>query len=127
VHLNAVAVAPDGRVWFGAGTHRPTDAAYGVAVWNGKAFTPFDPIADLGMEERVVKDLLALPDGRLLLAAPNTGLTLYDPTTGTHQNLQAPQFLPDNKVKRLELDTMVSPFTVHVSTDTGATRLRVLP
>jgi len=127
IHLTSVSEAPDGKVWFGSGTRRATDVQYGVAVWNGVSFTNLDPVGDLGMEERTVQDLVALPDGRILLAGPTTGLTLFNPTTGKSQKLQAPEYLPDNKVRRLELDARVNPFTVHVSTDSGATRLRTLP
>jgi hypothetical protein len=35
--------------------------------------------------------------------------------------------LPDDAVQRLELDTMVSPPTLHVSTNSGATSIRITP
>jgi hypothetical protein len=127
VHLTAVTVAPDGRVWFASGPTNAIYPSYGIAYWDGTKFTVLDPINDMGLEERAVKDLVALPDGRLLIASPTTGLTLYDPATGAKQSLRAPTYLPDNKVKRIEVDTRVAPFTVYVATDSGATRLRALP
>jgi hypothetical protein len=100
---------------------------YGVAVWDGRLFRVYDPIAELGMGERNVRDLIALPDGRILLAGPTTGLLLWNPATGSRQQLRAPSWLPDDRVHRIELDTMVNPPALHVSTETGATVIRRLP
>jgi WD40 repeat protein len=127
VSLSAVSVAPDGRVWFASGSYYGgTDQDYGVAVWNGQSFQVFDPVTSLGMEKNV-RDLIALPDGRIVLAGPRTGLLLWNPATGSRQTLRAPAWLPDDNVQRLELDTMVSPPALHVSTETGATVIRQLP
>jgi hypothetical protein len=130
VSLSAVSVAPDGRVWFASGPlweSPPLDVPYGVAVWDGRLFRVYDPIAELGMGERNVRDLIALPDGRILLAGPTTGLLLWNPATGSRQQLRAPSWLPDDRVHRIELDTMVNPPALHVSTETGATVIRRLP
>jgi len=127
VSLSAVSVAPDGRVWFASGPYWEGPPAYGVAVFNGRAFQTFDPISDIGMGETNVRDLIALPDGRLVLAGPTTGLVLWNPDTRQSLSLRAPDWLPDDRVQRLELDTMVSPPALHISTNTGATVLRVLP
>lgn len=126
VSLSAVSVAPDGRIWF-ASAQVYQDVAYGVAVWDGRGFQIYDPIAQLGMAERNVQDLIALPDGRIVLAGPNTGLVLWNPSTGARQALRAPTWLADDQVQRLELDTMVSPPALHVSTQLGATVIRQLP
>jgi hypothetical protein len=127
VSLSAVSVAADGRVWFASGSYYG-DPDYGIAVWDGQKFQVFDPRA-VGIAENNVRDLIALPapDGRIVLAGPHTGLVLWNPSTGARQVLRAPMWIPDDNVQRLELDTMVSPFALHVSTQTGATVIRQLP
>jgi len=130
VNLSAVSVAPDGRVWFASAPlweSPPLEVPYGVAAWDGRVFRIYDAIADLGMGERNVRDLIALPDGRILFAGPTTGLLLWNPATGVRQSLRAPTWLADDRVLRLELDTMVNPPALHVSTETGATVIRRLP
>jgi len=74
VSLSAVSLAPDGRAWLASGPYYdgPDDVAYGVAVWNGRVFQTYDPIAQLGMAERNVRDLIALPDGRIVLSGPRS-------------------------------------------------------
>ncbi|MFZ5468006.1 MAG: WD40 repeat domain-containing protein [Myxococcota bacterium] len=125
VHLSAVSVASDGRVWFASDPPASSgDPAYGVAVWDGRRFITFDPVAQLGMAERKVVDLVALPDGRVVVAGPSTGLVVYDPASGRSVPLRAPAYLADDNVQRLELDTMVSPPALHVSTWSGASVLR---
>ena len=79
------------------------------------------------MNEVNVRDLVALPDGRLVLAGPNSGLVFWDPATGKHTQVRAGGGIPDDHVLRLELDTMVNPPALHVSTYGGAAVLRVLP
>ena len=127
VALSAVAVAPDGRVWFASAATYTQDPTYGVAVWDGRAFRTLDPGSDLGMAEGTVRDLVALPDGRLVLAGATTGLALYDPRSGRSTPLRGPKWLPDDRVARLELDRMVDPPALHVSTAGGAAVLRKFP
>lgn len=129
VDLSAVSVAPDGTVWFASGPYHygADDVAYGVASWNGRSFKTYDPQTQMGMAEHNVRDLIALPDGRLVLAGPNSGLVFWNPKTGEAKPMRAGQGIPDDTVLRLELDTMVSPPALHVSTQTGATVLRKLP
>ncbi|MEN9797462.1 MAG: hypothetical protein RL653_1158 [Pseudomonadota bacterium] len=129
VNLTAVAVAPDGRAWFASGPSYGTgvDAvAYGIASWDGLAFTPVDP-AVLGAPERVVRDLVALPDGRLAVAFPQSGVLLWHPDTGATTWLRAGAGLPDDRVLRLELDDRVTPAALRVSTAAGLAVLRKLP
>jgi len=126
VGLSAVAVAKDGRVWFASGPSITTDISYGVAVWNGHKFTTYDPQKDLGMGEKLVQDLAALPDGRLVLAGRTTGLVIYDPATGGHTALRGTAYLPSDRVTRIEVDRMVSPPAIIVSTDVGVAVLRKL-
>jgi hypothetical protein len=129
VDLSAVAVAPNGLVWFASGPiyGGADDIAFGVASWDGSAFKVYDPVQDLGMQETNVSDLVALPDGRLVLAGPNTGLTLYNPANKSHVAITAGNGIVDNHVNSLELDTMVSPPVLHVSTYSGAASIRVFP
>lgn len=127
VSLSAVAVATDGRVWFASGPLSSTDTAWGVAVWDGHVFHPVDPQAELGLSEAAVRDVVALPDGRLVFAAPSTGLVVYDPSTRRHAALRGRAYLPDDRVLRLDLDLRVQPFALHVSTAGGGAVLRSLP
>jgi hypothetical protein len=126
VSIQAAAVASDGRVWFASGRTTTRDTPRGLAVWDGKSFQYFDPMRDAGLGDRDVRDLVALPDGRLVLAGTTSGLVFWNPQTGAHTALHAPD-LPDDHVLRLELDRMVSPPTLYVSTWAGAAALRKLP
>src|SRR5207237_2056475 len=73
--ISAVSVAPDGRIWWSSAPwyNGPLDIAYGVAVgesingWAATKFTYYSPF-QLGMVEQSVRDLVALPDGRIVLA-----------------------------------------------------------
>jgi hypothetical protein len=129
VNLSAVSVAPDGKVWWSSGILYGVtgDVNYGIAVWDGKRFSYFDPMANAGMAEANVRDLIALPDGRIVLAGPNTGLVFWNPASGSHVALRAGQGIPDDHVLRLELDQMVDPPALHVATAGGAASLRVWP
>ena len=127
VSVQAVAVTGDGRVWFASGRTTTSDVPRGVAVWEGHNFRYLDPIRDLGLAENDIRDLVALPDGRLVFAGASTGLVFYDPKTGAHSSLRGAGALPDDHVLRLEVDAMVSPVTLHVATAGGAAALRKLP
>ena len=129
VSLTAVAATPDDTTWWGNRNifGNPGERDRGVASFTpGKGFTYYAP-ADLGMSEQAVQDIVALPDGRLVFAGPSTGLVFYDPGTKQHVALRAGQGIPDDRVTRLELDTMVAPPALHVSTFGGAATLRVFP
>jgi len=130
VNLSAVTVAKDGAVWFSSGvvSNQPGDVNYGVARWQPhKAFVYYDPVRDIGMAEANVRDMLALPDGRLVLAGPDSGLTFWDPATGLHTTMRGGDGIPDDHVMRIQLDTMIDPPALYVATRTGATVLRTLP
>ena len=130
VSLTAATVTKDGTTWFASGITygEPGEVNYGIAsFFPRKGFNYFDPIRDAGMAEQNVKDMLALPDGRLVLAAPNTGLTLWDPVTGKRSSIRVGQGIPDDGILRIQLDTMVDPPALQVATRGGATVLRVLP
>ena len=127
VNLTAVTVSPDGKAWFSSGPSYGTgvDAVeYGLASWDGTRFSGVDPVKDLGAPSRNVRDLLALPDGRLAVALPGAGLLLWHPDTGSRTWLRAGSGLPDDAVTRLELDDRVEPWALYVSTAHGVTVLR---
>lgn len=126
VALTAVTTCPDGKTWFGS-SGVSDGVAETVASYDGHTFAYFTAQA-LGLGEAAVRDLLCLPDGRLVLAGFTTGLALYNPATGAIQHLQAADgSLPNDWITALELDRMPSPPTLHVSTHGGAAALRVLP
>jgi hypothetical protein len=121
VHLTGVAVCPDGRVWFSSsGPQSGTSDT--VAVWNGASFRTYSPTS-LGLASRAVRDVACLPDGRVVLAG-GSAVVLHDPAKGTSSALGG---LPGGNVNRVEVDRMVSPPTLYVSTDGGATAIRQLP
>lgn len=127
ISVQAVAVATDGRVWFASGRTTSSDVSRGLADWDGKSFRYFDPQKDAGMAESDIRDMVALPDGRLVLAGANTGLVFWNPQTGARTALRAGGDLPDDHVFRLKLDRMVDPPTLYVATYGGALALRKLP
>jgi hypothetical protein len=71
--------------------------------------------------------MVALPDGRLVLAGPDSGLVFWDPKTNKRTTMRAGSGLPSDKVMRLELDMMANPPALHVSTAAGASTIRVFP
>jgi hypothetical protein len=81
----------------------------------------------VGLPAPAVRDLVCLPDGRLAIASFDSGLVLYDPSTGTSKPIRAGPDLPSDQILSLELDTMPDPPTLHVATGAGAAALRVLP
>ena len=123
VSLQATAVGADGRVWFASGRTTSYDQPRGLAAWDGHGFAYFDPVRDAGLGDADVRDLAALPDGRLAVASAAHGLVLWNPQTGKSTAVD----LPDPHVFRLELDQMVTPPTLYVSTYGGVAALRKLP
>jgi hypothetical protein len=128
VNISATAVTPDGKIWWGSGTlfGDPADVPYGLASFDGRRFTYFTP-ASVGLSEDTVRDLIALPDGRLVIASLNTGLVIWNPTSGQHTAIRAGQGIPSDRIYRMELDTMVSPPVLHVATASGAASIRAFP
>jgi hypothetical protein len=125
VFLSAVSVCPDGRVWFGSlGPEDGVEAT--IASYGPEGFRYFTA-GEVGLPERPVRDLVCLPDGRLAIASSSSGLVLWDPSTGSTTPIRAGAHLPGDAILSLELDTMPSPPTLHVSTSAGAAALRVLP
>jgi hypothetical protein len=138
VSLSAVAETPDGTAWFSSAWFYGTlpsepgpGSGRGLAAWShpaghGGKFTYYSPF-QTGMSEQDIQDMVALPDGRLVLAGPGTGLVFWNPTTNEHKVMRAGQGIPDDRVLQLELDTMVDPPALHVSTAGGAATIRVFP
>ncbi|HZR08804.1 MAG TPA: WD40 repeat domain-containing protein, partial [Myxococcales bacterium] len=127
VSVQAAAVTGDGQVWFASGKTTSSDVPRGLAAWDGKTFRYFDPRRDAGMAESDIRDMVALPDGRLVLAGASTGLVFWNPQTGARSSLRAGTDLPDDHVLRLKLDRMVEPATLYVATYGGVLALRKLP
>jgi hypothetical protein len=119
VFINGVTVAPNGIVWW-------SSPQYGIATFEEKVgFKYFDP-SSMGVAGSV-SDLVALPDGRIVIGSNGGGLTFWDPATHTSKTMRAGAGLPDNQVNRLELDTMVNPPVLHVATGSGGAAIRVFP
>jgi hypothetical protein len=132
VFINGVTVAPNGVVWW-------SSSRYGVASFDDKiakpGFTYFNP-ASIGVAGSV-SDIVALPDGRIAIGSNGGGVTFWDPPPPPWENpphtprptttIRAGAGLPDNQVNRLQLDTMVNPPVLHVSTGTGGAAIRVFP
>jgi hypothetical protein len=130
VNISGITIAKDGLIWFSSGTifNDPADVPYGIAsTTDGYHFTHYDPVRDLGMPESHIRDMIALPDGRLVVAGLSSGLVFWDPATGKHTSVRAGQGIPDDGVLRIQLDTMVDPPALQVATRGGAAVLRVLP
>jgi hypothetical protein len=118
VNINAVTVTPDHKSWW-------SSSIYGIASFDGHEFR-YLTVEQVGASSTVT-DLVALPDGRLAIGTMSDGLIIWNPGTGAHTAFHAGAGLPDNQVNRLELDTMVNPPALHVSTAGGATSIRVFP
>jgi hypothetical protein len=129
VNISAVTVAKDGKIWFASGTlfNEPQDVPYGIASLDGFHLTYYDPVRDVGLPESHVRDMVALPDGRLVVAGLSSGLVFWDPVTGKNTVMRAGQGIPSDRVLRIQLDTMFNPPALMVATAGGAAVLRVLP
>jgi len=135
VNISATTITKDGKVWFSSGTlnHEPQDVPYGIAsltrndATGQNTFAYYDPVANVGLAQRDVRDMIALPDGRLVVAGLQGGLVIWDPATGNRVAMGAAQGISDDKVLRMQLDTMVDPPALQIATRSGATILRVLP
>jgi hypothetical protein len=125
VALTSVTVCPDGKAWFGS-SGVSDGVGETVASFDGSAFAYYGA-QGMGLGEASVRDLVCLPDGRLVLGGFSTGLAIYDPATGTSKHIRAGGGIPDDRITALELDRMASPPTLHVSTAGGAAALRILP
>jgi len=137
IAVSATTVTPDGLNWFASGPYsyqgprgcNAGDRDLGVASYDQKKFqfTYYSPTADIGMAETNVRDMLALPDGRIVFAGPRQRARVLDRKTKARKVMRGGSGLPDDAVQRLELDLMVNPPTLHVSTNSGATSIRITP
>lgn len=150
VAISAAAETPDGLSWFASGSYGPQgdtpcasqkqfpglkntgDRDLGVASYDHatNTFTYYKPDTDLRLGDSNVRDMVALPDGRLVFASHKSGLLIWNPKTPAKAGIPmnaTTGHLVDDAVERMELDLMVSPPVLHVSTNSGATSIRVLP
>ncbi len=127
VNLRAVAVAPDGLVWFASGEQwsPATDPMYGIASYriDTGSFSYYDPTS-LGFGTNDLLDLVALPDGRLVFGT-HDGLRVWTPPSGAVQSLTMTDGLPGNDVQMMYLDASVTPPALYVGTDGGLAVLRI--
>ena len=127
VNLRGVAVTPDGMVWFASGeVENWRGPTYGLASWDGHHFLHIDPQA-LGATEYNILELQALPDGRLVLGFPNSGLLVWRPGDPHGERINATNGLPGNQIGRMSLDKMVSPYALYVPTENGLAVYRKVP
>jgi hypothetical protein len=130
VNISAITITDNGTIWWASGTvfNDPRDVPYGIASMQGWHFTYYNPVRDLGLANSHIRDMIALPDGRLVVAAlGGGGLVFWDPATGKRSTIRAGQGIPNDQVWRLQLDTMVDPPALQVATAGGVAVLRVLP
>jgi len=129
VNIHAVAVTKDGTVWFASGEveswRGPT---YGLAAWGGPGtkFTHIDPTR-LGSIEYNILELQALPDGRLVLGFPNSGLLVWQPGDAHGHRLTVRDALPGEQIGRMTQDRMHDPPILFVPTEGGLAAFRQVP
>jgi hypothetical protein len=140
ISVSAVTETPDGLQWFASGpySYQPSnpctvganagDRDWGIASYDPKHHTfVYYNGPEVGLAETNVRDMVALPDGRIVFAGPNSGLVFWNPQTHAQTVRNTRNGLPSNQIFRLELDTMVSPPTLHVATGSGAVSIRITP
>ncbi len=126
VNIRAIALT-DGMVWFASGEvenwRGPTYGLAGLVRPNPKGkgrmvINYYDPLK-LGAVEFNILELVALPDGRLVLGFPNSGLLVWAPGDPRGHRLTNADGLPGEKIGRMYLDRMVDPPALYVPTDGG--------
>jgi hypothetical protein len=127
VNIRGVAVTPDGTAWFASGEveawRGPT---YGLASWDGRTFLHVDPTS-LGAIEYNILELTTIPDGRLVLGFPTSGLLVWKPGEPRGHRLTVSNGLPGEQIRRVSLDLMHQPPLLMVPTDGGLAVLRNVP
>src|SRR5436190_21083890 len=104
VNIRGVAVTHDGMAWFvSGGAEGWRSPHYGIAAWDGKRFTYFDPIA-LGAVEDNVLEVQALDDGRLLFGFAGSGLMVWEPGEKKARRITQREGLPGERTGRLVQD-----------------------
>jgi len=126
VNIRGVAVTPDGIAWFVSGEveswRGPT---YGIAAYDGKRFTYFDPTA-LGAIEYNILEVQALADGRLVFGFPSSGLLVWNPGDDKGRRITQRDGLPGERIGRMSQDRMHDPPLLLVPTDGGLAVFRDL-
>jgi len=127
VNIRGVAVAHDGMVWFvSGGAESWRSPHYGIAAWDGKRFTYFDPIA-LGAIEDNILEVQALDDGRLLFGFAGSGLMAWEPGEKKGRRITQRDGLPGERIGRISQDRMHEPPLLLVPTDGGLAVFRSIP
>ncbi|MHB1845039.1 MAG: hypothetical protein ACYCWW_09425 [Deltaproteobacteria bacterium] len=127
VDIRAIAVTPDGLVWFASGPEwSDSDPQYGIAsyAFSSGGFTYYDPMS-LGFGTKALMDMVALPDGRLVFGTEYDGLRIWTPQNGQLFSMTVVDGLPGNQIQMMYLDTSVSPPALYVGTDGGLAVLRI--
>ena len=68
-----------------------------------------------------------MPDGRLVLGFPSTGLLVWKPGEARGHRLTVRDGLPGEAIGRMSLDRMVSPPALYVPTEGGLAVYRQVP
>lgn len=127
VNLRAVTVTSDGVVWFASGGAESWRVPHrGMASWDGRHFLYFDPTA-LGSIEFNILEMVALPDDRLVLGFPSTGLLVWKPGDRKGHRLTVNDGLPGERIGRVKLDRLHDPPILLVPTDGGLLLMRQVP
>jgi hypothetical protein len=127
VNIRGVAVTPDGMVWFASGeVENWRGRTYGIAAYDGRLFTYFDPTA-LGAIEYNILEVQALADGRLVLGFPDSGLLVWQPGDSKGRRITQRDGLPGERIGRMSQDQMHDPPLLLVPTDGGLAVFRQLP
>jgi hypothetical protein len=127
VNIRGVAVTPDGMVWFvSGGAESWRSPHYGIAAYDGRRFTYFDPTA-LGATEYNILEVQALADGRLVFGFPNSGLLVWEPGEAKGRRITQRDGLPGERIGRMSQDQMHDPPLLLVPTDGGLAIFRNLP
>lgn len=112
----AIAVAPDGTVWFASLTH-------GLASWNPQTtHGNYQQIVAWGSKDGLPTDLVdvaADPDGTLWLVTSGGALERFNPASGT-----VTAWPGVSGVRRIHLDQTVTPRALYLAMDSGVAVIR---
>jgi len=127
INIRGVAVTPDGTVWFvSGGAESWRTPHYGIAAYDGKRFTYFDPFALGGIEDNIL-EVQALDDGRLVFGFASSGLMSWEPGEKKGRRITQRDGLPGERIGRISQDRMHDPPLLLVPTDGGLAIFRNLP
>ena len=127
VNIRGVAVTPDGMAWFVSGEVESwRGRTYGIAAWDGRRFTYFDPTA-LGAIEYNILEVQALADGRLVFGFPGSGLLIWEPGEPKGRRITHGDGLPGEQIGRMSQDRMHDPPLLLVPTEGGLAVFRNIP